>query len=248
MVKRNIVATIQARMTSTRLPGKILKPAMGRPLLAYMIERLRRIPSVEDILLCTTVNPSDDVLVDFAQKQGIMCYRGSEENVMSRVLEAAQEYDVETIVETTSDCPFIDPEICEQVIQLYRDSRADYCSNIYKRSYPIGMDVQVFKTDILADAYLRTTDPEEREHVSLFIYRHPELYDLQWLEAPEELHDPHLRVTLDTAQDYEMLCKVLEEIYPHNQCFKLSDVLAYLQMHPEVRAMNNDVQHKWVNY
>ncbi|WP_419797491.1 MAG: cytidylyltransferase domain-containing protein [Terasakiella sp.] len=248
MTKPNIVATIQARMTSTRLPGKILKPALERPLLAYMVERLRHIPSVDDILLCTTVNETDDVLVDFAKEQGILCYRGSEHNVMSRVLEAAQEYEVDTIVETTSDCPLIDPDICEQVIRHYFDTKVDYCSNIYKRTYPIGMDVQIFKTDVLADAYSRTEDEEEREHVSLFIYRHPELYDLQWIEAPKGLHDPHLRLTLDTAEDYEMICKVFEALYPNNKNFTLCDVLDFLQENPDVRAINNDIQHKWVSY
>ncbi|WP_240626275.1 cytidylyltransferase domain-containing protein [Thalassospira lohafexi] len=240
--------TIQARMTSTRLPGKILKPAMGRPLLEFMVERLRRISASDEIILCTTHNDTDDVLVEYAKQWGILCYRGSENDVMSRVLGAAEHYDVETIIETTSDCPLIDPEICNQVYEEYISEEADYCSNVYKRCYPIGMDVQIFSTKILADAFSRTNDPEEREHVSLFIYRHPELYDLRWIEAPEHQFDPKLRLTLDTPEDYQVISRIFESLYPHHPEFTLDDVLNYLSKNQWLRDINNDVQHKWVKY
>lgn len=248
MTSIDCAITIQARMTSTRLPGKILKPVNGRPLLSYMIERLRRIDSAQEIILCTTTNDTDDILVEFAKDEGILCYRGSEDDVMSRVLEAAQKFNVDTIVETTSDCPLIDPDICQQVIAHYHQEGVDYASNIYKRCYPIGMDVQVFKTDILADAFSKTDDPSEREHVSLYIYRHPETYKLGWIESPESQYDPHLRLTLDTAEDYEVIKFIFERLYPQNKEFTLSDVLALLEQHPEIRAINSDIQHKWQKY
>ncbi|KZB71718.1 MULTISPECIES: cytidylyltransferase domain-containing protein [Thalassospira] len=240
--------TIQARMTSTRLPGKVLKPVMGRTLLELMVERLRRIQCANEIILCTTENATDDVLAAEASRLGILCFRGSEEDVMSRVLGAAKYYDVEHIIETTGDCPLIDPGICDKVFEKYRISGADYCSNIYKRCFPIGMDVQVFSTRVLADAFARTNDLEEREHVSLFIYRHPELYSLEWIEASAELFDPNLRLTVDTEDDYKLVTAVYEDLYPNNPNFELKDILQLVASRPDLRALNDKIQHKWVQY
>ncbi len=248
MRKIDTAITIQARMTSTRLPGKIIKPAVGKPLLELMIERLRRIEGADEIILCTTTNGTDDILEELAQQWGILCYRGSENNVMSRVLEAAQSFNVGTIVETTSDCPVIDPDICSKVLSQFKELKSDYCSNVYERSFPIGMDVQVFSTRVLADAYSRTNDPEEQEHVSLFIYRHPEIYDISWVKAPAHQHDPELRLTLDTKQDYELLQNVFELLYPKNPTFSLDDILELIRQQPDIRTINSDIKHNWVQY
>jgi len=248
MSKPSVYVTIQARMTSTRLPGKVIMPAVNKPLLSLMVERLRRIKNTDGIILCTTTNDTDDPLKELADELGIHCYRGSEDNVMSRVLEGAQEFNADIIVETTGDCPLIDPDICTQVIDHYFETDADYTSNIYKRCYPIGMDTQIFSTKVLADAYARTQDDEEREHVSLHIYRHPERYKLTWIEAPDDQVDPHLRLTLDTPEDYQVIVKVFEELYPQKPDFTLDDILQYLKDNPDVRAINNTIEHNWVQY
>ncbi len=240
--------TIQARMTSTRLPGKILLPALNRPLLELMIERLRRIEAVDKIILCTTTNETDDILADLSALWEIECFRGSEHDVMSRVLSAAKHFEIDTIIETTSDCPLIDPNICSQVIDEFHVSKSEYCSNVYERSFPIGMDVQVFSTDVLEDAFSRTEDPEEREHVSLFIYRHPEIYNLSWITAPESQKDPNLRLTLDTPEDYDLIKKLYELLYPTNPNFSLDDILQLITRIPELRKINNNINHNWVTY
>ncbi len=241
-----IGATIEARMSSTRLPGKVLLDVVGKPVLALMIERVARVPRLDEIVVATTENPADDDLVALAGRLGVKCHRGSEDDVMSRVLDAARAHDVDVIVELTGDCPLIDPDLIQQVIDAYLAGDADYVSNALERSYPIGMDTEVFATDLLSDASTRTDDPADREHVSLFFHRHPDLYRLRNLKAPPEWTDPHLRLTLDTAEDYGVISAIFNELYERNPAFGLDDVMRYLHSNPEIRAINRHVSHRWL--
>lgn len=242
-----IIATIEARMTSSRLPGKVLLPAQGKPMLARMVERLRMVPSLDGIVVATTVNATDDPIEALAKELGIGCWRGSEDDVLARVLDAAQAFEADVIVELTGDCPLIDPAIVEQCVQDYKAAGVDYLSNILERTYPIGMDTQVFATKILADVASRTDDPTDHEHVSLYIYRHPELYSLKNVPAPAEHFDPELRLTLDTKQDYELIDTVFSALLPAKGAgFSLGDVLTLLKAHPELRKINDHVAHRWV--
>lgn len=233
-------------MTSTRLPGKVLKPAIGKPMLELMVERLRRVPSLAGIVIATTTNATDDPVAALAARLGVGCWRGSEDDVLMRVLDAARYYDVDVIVETTGDCPLIDPQAIEDCIQVYREAQVDYVSNVLERSYPIGMDTQVFATAVLADVARRTSDSTDHEHVSLYIYRHPELYTLRNVPAPAPLRRPELALTLDTPADYALISAVFEALYPSNPAFTLGDVLALLDARPELAALNAEVRRKHV--
>ena len=244
--KPQIFATIEARMTSSRLPGKVLMQAVGKSMLQHMIERLKRVPSLDGIVVATTVNAVDDAVVELAKRLGVGCHRGSEDDVLNRVLDAAHAHNIDIIVETTGDCPLIDPVLVEHCIQGYLDADVDYASNIIERSYPIGMDTQVFATDILADVAARTDDPDDHEHVSLYIYRHPELYRLLSLPGPPELARPDLALTLDTAEDFQLLSKILETLYPSNPTFGLADILRLIDANPELHQVNAHVQRKHV--
>ncbi|BAE52610.1 cytidylyltransferase domain-containing protein [Paramagnetospirillum magneticum] len=241
-----IIATIEARMTSSRLPGKVLLPAQGRPMLARMVERLKMVPSLDGIVVATTVNATDDPIEALAAELGIGCWRGSEDDVLKRVLDAAHAFEADVIVELTGDCPLIDPAIVETCVQAYRAAGVDYLSNVQERSFPIGMDTQVFATAILDDVARRTDDPTDHEHVSLYIYRHPELYSLKNVAAPPELRDPELRLTLDTPQDYQLIDQVFAALLPQGPGFALGDILALLQARPELRKINDHVAHRWV--
>jgi spore coat polysaccharide biosynthesis protein SpsF len=224
-----LCATIEARMTSTRLPGKVLMEAVGKPMLELMIERLRRVPRLDGIIIATTTNATDDPVVALAERLGVMCFRGSEHDVLARVLEAARSHDVDVIVETTGDCPLIDPALVTDVIDAYFTSGADYISNaLAPRTFPVGMDTQVFSTDILADVASRTDDPEDHEHVSLFIYNNPDIYRVEAVRAPDELHAPNLRLTLDTPEDLKLIRDVFDRLYPLDPCFGLAEILALL--------------------
>jgi spore coat polysaccharide biosynthesis protein SpsF len=240
------VATIEARMGSSRLPGKVLMESVGKPMLELMVERLKRVPSLDGIVIATTTNPGDGPIEELAGRLGIGCHRGSEDDVLARLLGAAEEHDIGVVVQTTGDCPLIDPVVVEECIQIYRRSNVDYVSNILERSYPIGMDTQVFAASVLADVARRTDDPIDREHGSVFIYHHPEIYSLKNVSAPEALTDPKLRLTLDTAQDYKLINRVFEDLYPANSAFTLGNVLTLLRNNPDYRAFNAGVQHRYV--
>lgn len=247
MIGANIVhATIQARMTSTRLPGKVLMPAAGKPLLLHMIERLSRVTVIDQIIIATTVNPEDDPVAELARQAGVGLYRGSENDVLSRVLDATIHHGTDILVQTTGDCPLIDSEIIGQVIDHYVAAGCDYVSNTLTRSYPIGMDTQVYRRSVLEDVATRTQDPVDREHVSAYIYHHPERYSLSNFHAPEALTDPKLRLTLDTSEDYDVIRRVFDALYPNNPAFTLGDILSLLRLHPEWRAINDHVEHKWL--
>src|SRR3954468_19392190 len=222
-----VVATIEARMTSSRLPGKVLLPARGRPLLELMVERLRRCRHLDEIVIATTEDASSDPLQALAERLGVGCFRGSEDDVLARVLGAARAFDAELIVETTGDCPLIDPATVDLVISRFHDADVDYCANNLERTYPRGMDAQAFPTAVLAEVATLTDDPHDHEHVSLYIYEHPERYRLRSVvsDRPET---GELRLTVDTAEDYELVRTVFEELYPRDPAFALPEILALL--------------------
>ena len=230
-------------MNSTRLPGKVLLPACGKPLLAHQIERLQRVPSLDAIVVATTVNSIDEPIVELARMLGVGCFRGSEEDVLSRVLGAAQAYDADVIVEITGDCPAIDPDIVQHCIDKYFVTGADYVSNTLKRTYPGGMNVQVFSTKILAEVeYTTRGDMVAREHVSLPIYEHPERYNLYNVEAPPELSRPDIVIEVDVPADYDMIKAIFESLYPVNPEFGLTEILAFLDAHHEVEDLNKNAR------
>src|SRR3954470_1753619 len=153
-----VVATIEARMTSSRLPGKVLLPAVGKPLLELMVARLRRSRHVDEIVIATTEDASSDPLEELAERLGIGCFRGSENDVLARVLGAAQAYDAEWIVEVTGDCPLIEPVVVDRVVERFAEGGADYCSNTLEQTFPRGMDVQVFPAAVLGEVAGLTDD------------------------------------------------------------------------------------------
>ena len=243
---QNIVAVIEARMSSTRLPGKVLAEVEGRPMLELMIERVRRAPSLDGIVIATTENDADQPIVDFAERLGVGCWRGSEDDVMRRVLDAATAYDADVIVELTGDCPVIDPAIIEATIAAFQASDAVYAANDLERTWPIGMNVEVFTTAALRDAEQRTSDAEEREHVSPYIYRRPERYPQINITAPADETRPDLRLTLDTPEDLIVLRAIFEALGTDPADFSLRDVLAFLDDNPQIAAVNADVVHRYV--
>ena len=245
-LKPRVVATIEARVSSTRLPGKVLMEAAGKPMLELMVERLRRVPSLDGIVIATTVNAPDAPIVELAERIGVGWHRGSEMDVTARLLGAAAEHAIDVIVETTGDCPLIDPEAVDACIRTYLESGVDYVSNVLERSYPIGMDTQVFATRVLQDVDGRTLDPFDREHGAVFIYRNPDLYSVKNVPAPPDLVDPELRLTLDTPEDYALITAVFDELYAADPAFTLADILALLKRRPELRALNDHVRHRYV--
>lgn len=238
------VVTIEARMRSSRLPGKVLKPILGRPMLALMIERLQRARLVDEIVVATTDTLADNSIVDLACQLDVSWFRGSEEDVLERVLKAAESVNGDVIVETTGDCPLIDPNVIDHLITTFKNTSVDYCSNVLKRTYPRGVDVQVFPVAVLAQVAELTQDPADREHVSLYIYEHPERFSLHNVESglPEKYWD--LRLTVDTPEDFALITAIYEELYPKDPAFTLWDVLDLVDRKPELVEINRQVQQR----
>src|SRR5665213_32858 len=238
-----IVATIEARMTSTRLPGKVLLPALGRPMLAHLTSRLKAVPSIDEIVLATTTNATDDVLAEFAERDGIALFRGSEDDVLGRVLCAAESKSADVIVEISGDCPIIDPDLIEQTIRTFkRNPQAAFAANATISSYPGGMDTAVFTLKALKTSAAMTDDTLDREHVCRFIVNHPELYPYVYLIAPPSLHWPEVCLTLDEPADYELIRTLIEHFGEDSPLFSCGDVIRALRQHPEWLTINPHVK------
>jgi spore coat polysaccharide biosynthesis protein SpsF len=241
-----IVSTIEARMTSSRLPGKVLKPVLGQPMLKLLIERLQRSQEINEIVVATTINAADEPICRLAEKLGVGVHRGSEDDVLTRVLEAAQSHQGDLIVEITGDCPLLDPQVIDRCIKLFRENSFDYVSNTLKQTYPRGLDVQVFKTATLAKVAELTKDPVDHEHVSLYIYQHPETFTLHNMVCDPAISRPNYRLTLDTEDDLALITKIYEALYPRNPHFGLRDMIELLDRNPSWTALNAHVRQKEV--
>jgi len=223
-----IVAIVEARMTSSRLPGKVLMDVCGKPALEHLVDRLRQVEALDDIVIATTYNSDDDPVHILADRLGVLCYRGGEFDVLGRVLGAAKTFAADVIVEITADCPLLDPELSARCIHAYFDSGADYTAFDTKQ-FPTGIETQVFSTRTLSEVNISHRDvPEAREHVSLPIYQDEGRYNLHYLKAPDGLSWPGLRLDLDTGEDLSFIRAIYDRLYPGNPYFGLSKVLALI--------------------
>lgn len=239
-----VAAIIEARMRSTRLPGKVMMPLVGKPSLELMVERVKRASLIDKIVMATTTNRADDVIVDLCRKLNIAFYRGSEEDVLKRVVEAGQKFSTDIIVRTTADCPLVDWRIADHLIRLYQSGDCDYVSNVIERSFPLGFDVEVFSFKKLAEIEDKTTEKIYREHPPYYFYTHPRKFHLENWKAKGKMYWPDLRVTLDTREDYIVLTKIFKELYPLNPDFSAGDVIGLMRQHPEWVAINSQIKHR----
>lgn len=232
--REKIVATIEARMTSSRLPGKVLMEYCGKSNLQHIIERLRRSKLIDEVVVATTVNEQDNPIVELCEEIGCKYYRGSQDDVLLRVLESAKSVDADIIVEITGDCPVIDWRHVDKLIEMFFSGEYDYAANILKRTFPRGFDAQVFPVEILEEVNKASKNPVDHEHVSLYIYTHPEKYKLLNWEAEEKMNHPEFEITLDTKEDYEFIKQIYKILYPKNPDFSGQDVVELLIKQPEM--------------
>ena len=246
-IKRpRVVCIIEARYRSTRLPGKVVMPVMGQPMLARMIERVSRARTLDAIVVACPDGIEDDVIEEVAFETGVFCFRGSEDDVLARVVGAARANRADVIVELTGDCPLHDPALIDKVVSDYQLGGADFVSNILPYTTPRGTDVRVFSTIALAEIADRSTDPADREHVSLHFWEHAERYGRRNVATEFPPHVKDYRLTVDTEDDFRLVNAIYEALYPDNPTFTLSDVIALLDARPDLRAMNEHVEQKAV--
>ena len=238
------VVIVQARMASTRLPGKVLKEVLDKPLLEYQIERLRRVKSADQIVVATTLNDKDRAIVQFCERLSLPCFRGAEEDVLSRYHAAATVFNADVVVRVTSDCPIIDPDIVERVLLYYHENATelDYVSNCLTRTYPRGMDTEVFPFRILEDAFLEATEPVDREHVTPFVYRQMQRFRLANVSYHKDL-SCH-RWTVDTGEDFALIQRIIESLYLRIPAFRMEDVLDLFDRDASLFQINAHVAQK----
>ena len=239
-----VVIIVQARMTSTRLPGKVLKTVLGKPLLEYQIERLRRVKLADEIVIATTTNNADQPIIDLCDRLSIPYYRGSEDDVLARYHSAAIFHQADTVVRVTSDCPVIDPQVIDRVIYTYIDEypKYDYVSNCLERTYPRGMDTEIFSFNALEQAFQQAITQPDREHVTPFIYLQIHKYNLGKVMYFENQGDH--RWTVDTPDDFELIRIIIESLYPLKIEFTLEDCLELFAHNPKLTKINKHVEQK----
>lgn len=242
---KRIVAIIEARMTSTRLPGKHMLLANGKPMIEHLINRIKQVPSLDEIVMATTVNETDKPLVALAKRLDFACFRGSEEDVMSRVIGAAESVNADIIVGITGDCVIIDPLLVEQTIQMFLNNKCAYVNNAAVSSYPGGMNTQVYKLESLKKSALMTDDSLDHEHVTSHIFRNPELFPPIYLVPPPDLYWPDLKLELDEQPDYEVLKKIIEHFGDENPYFSCKEIIELLREKPDWVEINRKLKRKW---
>lgn len=241
-----VVAVVQARMGSTRLPGKVLLDLAGEPMLARVVGRLSRAETVDQVVVATTVEPADRAVADLCVARGWPHTRGSEADVLDRYYQAATAHQADVVVRVTADCPMIDPEVIDEVVQalLDRQPDVDYVSNVVPtRSFPHGLDVEAFTAAALARAWREDDSPAWREHVTPFLYRRPDLFRTHCVVYPAD-HGA-VRWTVDTPADFARA----EAIYHHfgHDRFTWAEALAADLAHPEWAIMNRDVRQRTID-
>ncbi len=235
-----VVIIIQARMTSTRLPGKVLLPLAGRPMLQCLLERMQAVELAQAVVVATTTNVTDDPIAHLCSSLGAACFRGSELDVLSRYADAATAQKADVVVRVTSDCPLMDVALVDELIGTYLVGDCDYASNMIEPRYPYGMAVEVFSVAALAGAHAQAASPAEREHVTPYIYWHAERFRLKSVRSDVDLS--HHRWTVDTLQDYQLVKLIYESLYPLKPKFDIADVLNLLALHPDWVHINQHIQ------
>jgi spore coat polysaccharide biosynthesis protein SpsF len=240
-----IGAIIQARTSSTRLPEKVLLElpyGSGITVLQQVIRRLKRSEKIEKMVVATTEDEADNAIVDITLREGVFSFRGSKENVLERYYLAAKTFKFDTIVRITSDCPCIDASVVDATIQQHITKNADYSVS---RAFPPGLDNEVFSFAALEAAYKKATMDYEREHVTPYIYKtNPRIFKLSVLEAPNEFYGPEIRITIDTEEDYALLCVLFDKLYIQNEYFDARDIIRFFKEKPWISLINKKIVQK----
>jgi spore coat polysaccharide biosynthesis protein SpsF len=236
-----VIAVVQARMSSTRLPGKVLADLGGETVLARVIRRLGRARLLDQCVVATTVEPVDEAIVRECATLEVACFRGSENDVLDRYYQAANLYPAKAVVRITSDCPLIDPNLVDDTIRVFQNERADYASNVFPRTYPRGLDTEVFGVAALARAWKEASEPYQREHVTPYFYENPQTFRLA--SASGKVDYSGYRWTLDTPEDLELL-RTIYSRFDGRDDFSWEEVIHLMEREPGLAELNSQVLQK----
>lgn len=243
-----VVAVVQARMGSTRLPGKVLKKINGEPMIKYTLDSLKRSKYIDEVVLATSDLKKDKPLAEFANEYNFNLFRGSEEDVLARYYHAAKEYNADVVVRITGDCPLIDYQITDNVIKLYLDNKneVDFVANNIKRTFPRGVDTSVISSETLKIAYKNAELKAEREHVVLYIKKtHEEDFNLLNYKAKGKYNRPDIRITVDEKEDLELVREIISRI--ESRPITLEKVINILDNNPDLLKINANINQKKIN-
>ena len=236
-----VVAIIQARMGSSRLPGKVLQDIGGSTMLARVVRRTQRAASLDEVIVATTVETDDEVIVAECKRLSVPVFRGDKEDVLDRYYQAAQAYHAAIIVRITSDCPLIEPEVVDQVVRACLDAQADYASNTLQRTYPRGLDTEVMTLSALELAWRQATEPYQRIHVTPYLYQHPDQFKL--LSVTDDQDHSRYRWTVDTPDDLAFVREVYRRL-DNDDAIRWTQVLDLLEREPALLRINTGVPQK----
>lgn len=250
------IATIEARMASSRLPGKVLADLNGQPMLGRLIERVARATVLDEIVIATTTDPQDDAIEALAGRLRVWCYRGGMEDVLGRVVGACRMAEADEVVPLTGDNPLVDPALIDDVVAFFRIGRYDYVTTTHmhhsrrwgaERTFPVGVSVQVVAVKTLAEVADATTDPVDREHTTFYVYNHPDRYKLGAFLAEgayAEWRHPELRFTVDTAEDLALTRRVFGALSPRDPRFSTLEAIRLVSRNEELKNMNAHVRQR----
>lgn len=235
---------VQTRMGSTRLPGKVMKEICGKTVIEHVIDRLKQCQRADEIIIATTTLEQDDIIVEVAKRNGVKSYRGSQDDVLSRYYGAAAESKLELVVRVTSDCPLIDPKLIDEMLGFYMNNKYDIVTNagstMNNRTYPRGLDNEIFSFGMLMKAHEAAIEAYQREHVTPYIYENS--HSIYYYK--NEIDYSRYRWTLDTEEDFTMIETVYRHLYNGKHDFYFSDILELMQRYPEIAQINLHVEQK----
>lgn len=242
MNRNKVVAIIQARMGSSRLPGKVMKDLLGKPMIEHLYLRVIEAELLDEVVIATTISKEDDILCEFLATKGIKFFRGSEKDVLGRYVKVAEWVNADVIVRITGDCPLIDPHLIDMVVQAFMDSNYDYMSPRSADGLIRGLDTEVFTRDALNRADCLAHDDASREHVTLYMYKHPSKFNVASFPIPGRLKDFKIRLCVDEIEDFALIYEIYKNLYKEGEIIDIMDVLNLLKAKPHLQKINMDVK------
>jgi spore coat polysaccharide biosynthesis protein SpsF len=242
------VAIVQARMASTRLPGKVLREIAGKPMLEHVINRVKSSQMTDEIVIATSRNERDEPIVELAKRLNVVWFVGSEEDVLDRYLKAAKQVAADIVVRITGDCPLVDPHTIDRIVRRYIKLNVDYTRTLIdqnnSRSFPRGLDTEVFSINVLRKVHELAKKSREREHVTIFIYEHPKMFKIKIIEAEESLQRSKYRLCVDVEEDLRLITEIYNRLYVPSGIIDIKEAIKLLDNNPNLQKINSHVKQR----